>query len=69
MAESSNDDQKELKVDPLEMQALQASVNQLDTKKQIKGKYAFWETQPVAQFKEDISSQVALLTYLVSRMT
>ncbi|GAX73599.1 hypothetical protein CEUSTIGMA_g1050.t1 [Chlamydomonas eustigma] len=57
MAGSSNDEHKNLKIDPLEMQALQASVNQLDTKKQIKGKYAFWETQPVAQFKEDLSAQ------------
>lgn len=40
------------------MKALQASVNAIDTKRQVKGKYAFWETQPVAQFKEDIASKV-----------
>ena len=46
------------RLDPLELQALQASVNAIDTKKQVKGKYAFWETQPVAQFREELSTRV-----------
>ena len=47
--------------DPLEMKALQAATNAIDTKRQVKGKYAFWETQPVAQFKEDFTAKVGQL--------
>ena len=46
------------KLDPMEMQAMQASVQAIDNKKHVKGKYAFWETQPVAQFREDIAVKV-----------
>ncbi len=34
------------------MQALQATLAHMDYKKQAKEKYAFWETQPVSQFKD-----------------
>lgn len=40
------------KPDAMEMQALQAVLNSRDAKRAAKEKYAFWETQPVAQFKE-----------------
>ena len=47
----------------LELQALQTVVHSIDNKRAAKEKYAFWETQPVAQFKEG-DEPVALRTDL-----
>jgi hypothetical protein len=42
------------RVDAMQMQALSSAIQQVDYKKQAKEKYAFWETQPVSQFKDSV---------------
>uniref|UniRef100_A0A7R9V3N1 Glycylpeptide N-tetradecanoyltransferase n=1 Tax=Chlamydomonas euryale TaxID=1486919 RepID=A0A7R9V3N1_9CHLO len=47
------------KIEPAEMQALKVAVDHgIDYKRKAKDKYAFWETQPVTQFKEAINAEV-----------
>mmetsp|Transcript_16098 Transcript_16098/g.34830 ORF Transcript_16098/g.34830 Transcript_16098/m.34830 type:complete len:429 (-) Transcript_16098:795-2081(-) len=40
-----------------ELQAIQTTLSYVDLKRKAKDKYAFWETQPVAQFKDEREQQ------------
>ena len=50
-----------VKIEPQEMAALATTLQRaVINKREIKEKYAFWETQPVTQFHKKIVGEVSL---------
>lgn len=58
-ADAAGPSSSPVKIEPQEMAALATTLQRaVINKKEIKEKYAFWETQPVTQFHKKITGEV-----------